>query len=126
VAGLRRGVLDIERLDDVAVVRLLGEHDLASAPDLADTLGALANEGLGVVVDVSEVEFLDLAVVRALLAADRPLRERGERLTLQFGTAFPVRRLLHLTGVEELFACAEDRATAVELSRALSSQTGEQ
>jgi anti-anti-sigma factor len=122
VADLRPALLDVERLDDVVVVRLVGEHDLASAPSLGETLTALANEGLGVAVDVSAVEFLDLAVVRALLAADRLLRERHRRLAIQFGTAFPVRRLLQLTEVEELFACADDRATAIELARRSSAE----
>jgi anti-anti-sigma factor len=118
MAGLRPGTLAIERLDEVFVVRPLGEHDLASASDFGQTLDALINEGLGIVVDVSAVEFVDLAVVRALLDADRALRERRRRLALQFGTACPVRRLLRLLSLEERFICTQDRAAAVEMARA--------
>ena len=111
------GELEIEEVDDVVVVRLRGEHDLSSAPSLSDRLRAFASEGYGVAVDVSEVEFIDLAVVRALLEADEALRTQGRRLALLFGTACPVQRLLQLTDSQAKFACAEDRDGAIALAR---------
>jgi anti-anti-sigma factor len=118
MAGLRQASLAVERLDKVFVVRPLGEHDLASASDLGDTLHALINDDFGIVVDVSAVDFIDIAIVRVLLDANRALGKRQRRLVLQFGTACPVCKVFHLTGTEKLFACAEDRAAAVELARA--------
>ena len=120
VGGVERlpvGELEIEEVDDIVLVRLQGEHDLASAPSLSERLRALASEGYGVAVDVTEVEFIDLAVLRALLEADEALRTRGRRLALLFGTACPVQRLLHLTGSETKFACSEDRDEAIALAR---------
>ena len=111
------GQLEIEQVDDVVVVRLQGEHDLSSAPSLSDRLRAFASEGYGVAVDVSEVEFIDLAVVRALLEADEALRTQGRRLALLLGTACPVQRLLQLTDSRAKFACAEDRDGAIALAR---------
>jgi anti-anti-sigma factor len=118
VAKLPVGELEIEEIDDVVVVRLHGEHDLSSAPSLCERLRAFASQDCGVAVDVGEVEFVDLAVVRALLVADEALRARGRRLALLFGTSCPVKRLLELTGTQEMFACAEDRDRAIALARA--------
>jgi anti-anti-sigma factor len=117
VEKLPVGDVEIEEVDDVVVVRLRGEHDLSSAPSLSDRLRAFASQGYGVVVDVAEVEFIDLAVVRALLEADEALRTRGRRLALLFGTACPVQRLLQLTDSETKFACGEDRDEVIALAR---------
>jgi anti-anti-sigma factor len=117
VSKLLVGELEIEEVDDVVVVRLQGEHDLSSAPTLSERLRAFASQGYGVVVDVDEAEFVDLSVVRALLKADEALRGQGRRLALLFGTACPVKRLLHLTSTEAMLACAEDRDEAIALAR---------
>jgi anti-anti-sigma factor len=112
------GQLEVEQVDDVVVVRLVGEHDLSTAPSLSERLRAFASEGYGVAVDVGQAEFVDLAVVRALVHADEALRTQGRRLALLFGTSCPVKRLLQLTGTQEMFACAEDRDEAIALARA--------
>jgi anti-sigma B factor antagonist len=112
------GQLELEQVDDVVLVRLHGEHDLSTAPSLSERLRAFASEGYGVAVDVGEAEFVDLAVVRALIHADEALRAQGRRLALLFGTSCPVKRLLQLTGTQEMFACAEDRDEAIALAGA--------
>jgi anti-anti-sigma factor len=71
------GRLEVEEVDDVVVVRLQGEHDLSTAPGLSGRLRGFVNDGYGVVVDVGEAEFVDLAVVRALFEADEALRSQG-------------------------------------------------
>jgi anti-anti-sigma factor len=111
------GQLEVEEVDDVMVVGLQGEHDLSTAPSLLERLRGFANDGYGVVVDVGEAEFVDLAVVRALLETDEALGSQGRRLALLFGTACPVKRLLQLTGTRTMFACTEDRAEAIALAR---------
>jgi anti-anti-sigma factor len=110
------GHLQVEQFDDVVVVALEGEHDLSTASSLSERLQAFANQGHGVAVDVSEAEFVDLAVVRALLEADEALRAQGRRLALLFGTTYPVKRLLQLTGTQKMFACAEEPAGAIALA----------
>jgi anti-anti-sigma factor len=117
VQRLPLGQLEIEQVDDVVLVRLQGEHDLSGAPSLCERLRAFASEGYGVAVDVSGAEFVDLAVVRALLEADEALGTQGRRLALLFGTACPVKRLLQLSGTQTMFACAEDRDEAIALAR---------
>jgi anti-anti-sigma factor len=117
VDSWQAGHLDVERVGDVVVVRLLGEHDMATAPGLLDRLRTVAQGGHGIVVDIGGAEFADVAVLRAMVGGDEALQARGRRLALQVGTASPVRRLLELARVQELFLCAGDRVTAIELAR---------
>ena len=110
------GRLEIERVDDVAVVSLLGEHDLATAPVLLDSLLTLVDEGLGVVVDCTETAFMDVAVLRQLLEADEALRDRGRRLAVLVDTSHPVERLFELVGVEQWLPVSRERSAAIALA----------
>ena len=118
------GQLEIERLDEVIVVKLLGEHDLSSASSLRQTLCSLAEEGHGIVADLSDTEFVDLAVVRALMAGDDALG-RGHRLTVQIDSQAPTRRLFQVAGLDAQFAYAADRPAAIQLARKASGQKGQ-
>ena len=110
------GRLEVERVEDVAVVRLLGEHDLASTPALGASLLTLIEEGFGVVVDCTETEFMDVAVLRRLLEADDALRGRGRRLAVLLRTECPVERLFGIVDVEQWLAVARERSVAIRLA----------
>jgi anti-anti-sigma factor len=86
------------------VLRLEGELDLASAPELRKRFDEA--EG-AVVVDLACVTFIDSAVLKELLRARVEMAERGVRLVLA-GVPAPVRRLLDLTRTSELFEDAPD------------------
>jgi anti-anti-sigma regulatory factor len=58
---------------DVAMVRLLGEHDLASAPAVTQMMQTLARCGESVVVDLSETVFIDSTIIYTLIEADSNL-----------------------------------------------------
>jgi len=62
-----------ERLQHATVIRLVGELDLATAPEvLAAVQSAVAEDGDGrLVLDMREVSFIDSTGVRALLEASR-------------------------------------------------------
>ena len=46
--------IGVDRIDaDVAVLAVVGEHDLTTVPELRERLDALLGEGLGIVVDLS-------------------------------------------------------------------------
>jgi anti-anti-sigma factor len=117
------GQLEVEPVEDVAVVRLLGEHDLASTPALRASLLTLIEEGFGVVVDCTETQFMDVAVLRRLLEADDALRGRGRRLTVLLRTECPVERLFGIVDVEQWLAVARERSVAIRLAGS-SSQGG--
>ena len=110
------GRLEVERVEDVAVVRLLGEHDLASTAALRDSLLTLIEDGFGVVVDCTETEFIDVAVLRKLLEADEALRARGRRLAVLLHTECPVERFFEVVQAERWLAVASERPVAIRLA----------
>lgn len=91
-----------------ALVALRGEHDLHGSPGLRRRLDALIREGLPIVVDLREATFLDSATIGVLLAAHREARRRGQRfmLVLADSTGWPLRTILEVTGLIDVFEIA--------------------
>ena len=85
-------------------VRLLGELDMATAPQLRDELLRLATNGATqVTVDLSQLGFVDSTGLSVLITGLKRLREKGGDLALrapQPGT----RRVLEITGLTEVFS----------------------
>jgi anti-sigma B factor antagonist len=88
-------------------VRLAGEFDLAREAELVGAVLALELRAEDVVhLDVRDVTFVDSCGLRGMLAARSYLLGRGCRLELAHPTA-QLRRLLQLSGIEELLPIAE-------------------
>jgi anti-anti-sigma factor len=102
---------------DIAILMLHGEHDLATAPALADELRRMIRAGELTIVDLSQTQFIDSSVMNNLHAAERMARERGLTLTLQLGSESIVRRALELSGLLEQLPCAASREEAIALAR---------
>ena len=68
---------------ETIVVRVLGEHDVATKDALEDTLREQAGGGHGVVVSLLETQFMDSSVVKALFETDALLRAQGRRLVIR-------------------------------------------
>jgi anti-sigma B factor antagonist len=80
-------------------VRLTGELDLHTATALSEHLASLTTQVVeAVVVDVSQLTFLDSSGLRALLSARDELQAVGATLTLQ-GVGGAVERVLGATGL---------------------------
>ena len=65
--------LEHEQLDEALVVRVLGEVDRTTAAELADALSATTSGA--VVLDLTDVSFLDSAGVRTIEAGRRDHRD---------------------------------------------------
>jgi anti-anti-sigma factor len=100
---MRPQTISVNVEQDRAVVVLRGEHEAYTADKLAKQVGALLDEGLPIMIDLREAEFIDSTVVGVLIAARRRADERRLRLELLLGreTGWPVRRLLEITGLED-------------------------
>jgi anti-anti-sigma factor len=94
------GGLEISSAFDGGTVRvsLRGELDLAGSQQMEDSFAAIEQGTPSrVVVDLSELAFIDSTGLRLLLQADARARERGYDLVLRPG-APPVQRVFEVTG----------------------------
>jgi anti-sigma B factor antagonist len=81
------------------VVSLRGEQNMNTAIDLAKALTAASAAGDGdVVVDLSKVQFMDAAIVTALVRGRNILRSQSRELMLRAPSGF-AGRLLYLCGL---------------------------
>jgi anti-sigma B factor antagonist len=85
---------------DVAWVRVTGELDLATVPQLEQTLGQAQLCARRVVLDLRQLTFMDCAGLHVILDASDHASQAGARLVLVRGPA-PVDRVFTLTGTSE-------------------------
>jgi anti-sigma B factor antagonist len=107
------GLVD-EAVDDTThVVSLRGEIDAMTAPKLGSRLFGLADEGKrGVVVDLSEVTFMDSTGIGVLLNALRHFTTRNQKMVLVCPTA-RVLRPFEVTGLVGHLTIFESREKAL-------------
>ncbi len=106
--------------DGLNTVSVFGELDQATAPELRAALATAFDDGMPVLVNLSDCEFIDSTGLSLLIEAKRKLAEddRG------FGVCCPdadVRRLLELTGIDDavgLFDTRDEAAAALSGSTA--------
>lgn len=100
----------------IPVARVAGEIDLSNAARLRQDLLALATDGVeGLVVDVTEVSYVDSAGIKVLFDLARDLRRRALPLVVAVSASSPIRRLLKITNYQEVAPICDDADTAVEL-----------
>ena len=110
---LFRDIQILRPCEGQAVVELNGEHDLETKEMLGEFLTSLIEANDLVVVDISEAEFIDSAVLHNLFIADRLARERGSRFRIQLGTAAIVEKALELSGLLDFLDVVPDREQAL-------------
>ncbi len=89
----------VRAMSDGARVVLSGELDLATAGQVEEELEeVLERSPARLVIDLSGLEFMDAAGLRALLGVERRAAEAGRRIEVIAGEGEP-RRLLELCGV---------------------------
>jgi anti-anti-sigma factor len=101
--------LQVETGDDDGVVRLIGELDISTVPQASPAVAEACERATSVVVDLSELTFMDSSGVRMLLEAWAKQHERGGDLVLRAPTP-TVRRLFDLLGLEANGVTIEQRA----------------
>jgi anti-sigma B factor antagonist len=105
------------RLDDgTHVLAVRGELDLYSTPQLTAELETIASERTNVVVDLTEVSFMDSTALGAILLASRRLRDANRRLALVSPVAATT-KLLTMVGIDRVVPVVESRDDALERLR---------
>jgi len=104
-----------ERLDgDFGVVTVAGEVDIFTAPQFKECLVELLDSGVRhLVVDLSEVTFIDSTALGVLIGGVRRVHGAGGAMTLVV-TSRPVERVLSVTGLDRVFSMHATRAEAIE------------
>jgi anti-anti-sigma factor len=101
--------LDLVSLADGAVrVRVLGELDLSTSPELGETLLRELGEGRSVVVDLSAVTFIDSTGLNTLVAALRSCDTNGGSLMLSPELPAQVTRVFEITGLDAVLPIAAE------------------
>ncbi|MDO3683292.1 STAS domain-containing protein [Micromonospora sp. C28ISP2-4] len=84
------------------VIEVAGDLDMASAPQLRDRLLEMVNSGAGtVVVDLTQVGFVDSSGLGALVFAYKSLRGRDGWMGVA-GVRQPVRNVFSITSVDRV------------------------
>jgi anti-sigma B factor antagonist len=98
---------------DVAIVSVGGEVDIATAPELRNALGiALANGARDVVVDFSGTSFIDSTTLGILIGTLRRLRPGGGSVSVVSRDP-TVARLFEITTLDRVFPMFPDAETAL-------------
>ena len=69
------------RVADAVIVEVIGEIDMSTAPKLAGAVASVHETTRRVVVDLSEVSFLDSSALSALVLCERELVEQAPSAT---------------------------------------------
>lgn len=100
VSWCRRGFAGGDAQRTVLWVR--GEHDMATKVSLATGIARAAQlEDVPLLIDLSEVTFMDASTIGAIVGSRNGLRSHGQSLEVRAPSA-PARRLLELCGLEHL------------------------
>ncbi len=101
---------DLQLIDEgrVVIARLAGELDLSNTANIGGALGEhIPNGALGLVLDLSELEYLDSAGIHLIYELREKLRARGQTLQLVIPADSPAHDALRLAGVSGHVATAE-------------------
>jgi anti-sigma B factor antagonist len=97
----------------VSVLQARGEIDVATAPEFHASLAELIAEGRAIlIVDMSEVSFIDSTGLGVLVSAEKESRAAGHELRLVV-TQPHITKLLALTGLDEVFTIVSSTQDAV-------------
>ena len=72
------GTIDQTKDGDIGILALHGEHDLNTAPELRDRLDAIYDSGSQVIVDLTDVGFIDSSILNVLVYGCERASQRSE------------------------------------------------
>jgi anti-sigma B factor antagonist len=105
--------LSIERDGDVIVAIVVGEVDPSNARALSRELtSAVPNDATAVVLDLSEVGYLDSSGVQLIFELAERLGGRQQRLAVAVPDGAPARRVLEIVALDETALLAATRGEA--------------
>ncbi|HEX5926320.1 MAG TPA: STAS domain-containing protein [Baekduia sp.] len=104
--------VSVEHSGTTAIVRLAGELDLATAPELTEVLHGLESSCERVILDLSGLEFIDSTGLRLAVAEHGRASADGFEFVIA-GAAGAVLKILRLTGLDVTLPLAPDVASVL-------------
>jgi anti-sigma B factor antagonist len=99
------GDLKLESIAGLPVARLSGEIDRSNAAELGDRMStAIGDQGGGLVVDLSELAFLDSTGIRMLFELAAELKRRQQALRVVVPSGSHLGQLLDTVGLKQAAA----------------------
>ena len=95
--------VEVANTTSPTTVVLKGEIDLSTSPRVREVLMDIARSGeVRVVIDMSQVTFMDSTGLSALVGPLKRFRQNGGHITLRSPTS-SVRKILEITGLTRVF-----------------------
>jgi len=111
--------IELEKREDYTICRPVGELDAYTVGQFREALGELASEPK-LLIDMSEVPFVDSAGLGALIGGIRRAREAGGGVAVSCNRPTLV-RLLHTTGFDRIVTVTD---TVAEAAASLTTEDG--
>jgi anti-anti-sigma factor len=111
--------VQIEREDGTVVAIITGEVDMSNATSVRQQVAGSVTPGDdAVIVDMSELSFMDSAGLHGVIELSTVLAERRQRLLLCVPHDSPIARAIEIIGLPQAVSVHADRAAAMEAVRA--------
>jgi anti-sigma B factor antagonist len=118
--------MDIEKVDGVPIARVHEDIDAASVTAIRQQLAdALGPDALGLVIDLSEVRYLDSAGIDMLLRLGDRLDQRRAYLSLVIPEDSQLKRLANLVGLPKAVAIHQSLPVALGEAAKTQAEQGE-
>jgi anti-anti-sigma factor len=110
--------LRLDRDGSTVMIALSGEIDLSNVPDLRRRIfGSIRNDDHAVVVDLTQLAFIDSAGLGMLFELSELLDERRQRLYVVVPPGTQPRRTLEVVGFGTSIGVMDDRGGALVAAR---------
>ena len=108
-----------EREDETLVAVVTGEIDMSNATTVRQQIAeSVTPDDDAVVIDLSELSFIDSAGLHAMIELGTVLDERRQQLLLCLPPGSTIRRAIEIIGLPHAVSVYSDRSEAMEAVRA--------
>jgi len=106
--------LDVETVGELVVAHLDGEIDMSNATELGHALSRqMTNQALGLVIDLTDITYLDSAAIQVIYELRERLQTRGQQLSLVVAPTSPITEALRIADVTSAVGVYETREEAL-------------
>jgi anti-anti-sigma factor len=92
--------LHVESVGQVVVAHLHGEIDMSNARELGEAISRpVSNEALGLVLDLTDITYVDSAAIQVIYDLRERLQARGQQIRLVVAPDSPIAEALRIADV---------------------------